>query len=61
VAGAHQLKMTNSIEPDERVNCEISKTLDIEQLLGIHYFFATGLQEKPSLRSIDSNKTNLFS
>ncbi len=42
----HQLELTNSIEPAKSVKTRDAETTNQPQLLGIHYCFSRGLQEK---------------
>lgn len=45
LAGAHQLKDSNTTEAGSSVKTQMGETRGNRQLLGIHYSFASGSQE----------------
>jgi hypothetical protein len=46
LGGAHQLRISNTTKAGKSVKTGRRETSSKQQLLGIHYCFATGLQEK---------------
>ena len=58
LGGAHQLRISNTTKAGKSVKTGRRETSSKQQLLGIHYCFATGLQEKlgPHASSVPTQK-----